>query len=294
MEMQQVRYFLALSRTLNFTRAAEECNVSQPSLTRAIRMLEEELGGELLRRERTQSHLTELGQRMLPLLRQCYEGAQSAKSLATSIKKNEVAPLALAISETIGIDLLTGPLVQLRRAYPGLQLKVIRGDAEEIEALLKEGRVELAVAGPLGELWERLDAWTLFEEGFQLVLGTDHALAPRSEIELPDIAGETLFLHTACEMAGAAAERLGAHREARSVHEVRAAGDIGALVGANLGIAVLPTSLARAIRASARPLSGFELRRTLAVYAVAGRRRSAAAGSFLNLLRAMDWSTQPS
>ena len=52
MEMHQIRYFLGVSRTLNFTRAAEECNVSQPSLTRAIKLLEEELGGELFRRER--------------------------------------------------------------------------------------------------------------------------------------------------------------------------------------------------------------------------------------------------
>ena len=55
MEMHQVRYFLAVARTLNFTRAAEECNVAQPSLTRAIRQLEGELGGDLFRRERPQA-----------------------------------------------------------------------------------------------------------------------------------------------------------------------------------------------------------------------------------------------
>ena len=52
MEMHQVRYFLAVARTLNFSRAAEECNVTQPSLTRAIRQLEDELGGDLFCRER--------------------------------------------------------------------------------------------------------------------------------------------------------------------------------------------------------------------------------------------------
>jgi DNA-binding transcriptional LysR family regulator len=52
MEMHQVRYFLAVARTLNFTRAAEECKVAQPSLTRAVRQLEEELAGDLFRRER--------------------------------------------------------------------------------------------------------------------------------------------------------------------------------------------------------------------------------------------------
>ena len=72
MEMHQVRYFLAVTQQLNFTRAAESCNVAQPSLTRAIKQLESELGGELFRRERNLSHLTELGHRVLPILQQCY------------------------------------------------------------------------------------------------------------------------------------------------------------------------------------------------------------------------------
>jgi DNA-binding transcriptional LysR family regulator len=82
LEMNQIRYFLAVSETLNLTMAAERCHVAQPSLTRAIKSLESELGGELLRRERRLSHLTELGRRILPMLRQCYETALSAKMLA--------------------------------------------------------------------------------------------------------------------------------------------------------------------------------------------------------------------
>ena len=76
MEMHQVRYFLAVARLLNFTRAADDCNVTQPSLTRAIKQLEAELGGDLFRRERPAAQLTELGQRMHPLLKQCYEAAE--------------------------------------------------------------------------------------------------------------------------------------------------------------------------------------------------------------------------
>ena len=76
MEMHQVRYFLAVAKNLNFTRGAEECNVSQPSLTRAIKQLEGEFGGDLFRRERPQAQLTELGERMLPLLKQCYDSAR--------------------------------------------------------------------------------------------------------------------------------------------------------------------------------------------------------------------------
>jgi DNA-binding transcriptional LysR family regulator len=66
MEMHQVRYFLAPATELNFTKAAEKCNVSQPSLTLAIKQLEEELAGDLFRRERPQVQLADLGERMYP------------------------------------------------------------------------------------------------------------------------------------------------------------------------------------------------------------------------------------
>src|SRR6516225_8569832 len=82
MEMHQVRYFLAVADTLNFTRAAELCHVSQPALTRAIQQLEEELGGLLLRRERKLTHLTDFGRLLEPHLRQLAADAEAAKTTA--------------------------------------------------------------------------------------------------------------------------------------------------------------------------------------------------------------------
>ena len=148
MEMHQIRYFLAAARTFNFTRAAEECNVAQPSLTRAIQQLEEELGGDLFRRERKLSHLTDLGQRMLPLMQQCYDMAQGAKSLAGSIKRGEIASLRLALSHTVDISLLVPFLSELNRAFNGLELKFLRGSGAEVAEKLKQGDAELGIAGP--------------------------------------------------------------------------------------------------------------------------------------------------
>ena len=79
MKIRQVTYFLALCEEQSFTRAARRCGVAQPSLTRAIKQLEAELGGDLFRRERPAAQLTELGQRMHPLLKQCYEAATGAR-----------------------------------------------------------------------------------------------------------------------------------------------------------------------------------------------------------------------
>ncbi|MGC1347251.1 MAG: LysR family transcriptional regulator, partial [Methyloceanibacter sp.] len=162
MEMHQVRYFLAVARTLNFTRAAEECHVAQPSLTRAIRQLEGELGGDLFRRERPQSQLTELGQRMLPLLKQCYDSAVSARSLASAIKSGEVGSLRLALSQTIDPSLVMPHVVELGKLFKGLELKLYRGNSEEVLAYLKRGDAELGLGAGLGEEWERLDSWPLF------------------------------------------------------------------------------------------------------------------------------------
>src|SRR5208283_5212782 len=119
MEMHQVRYFLAVTRLLNFTRAAEECNVAQPSLTRAIKQLEEEFGQDLFRRERNLTHLTDFGCRMTPFLQQCY----------------------------VSVSLIVSHLAELSRAFDGLELKFLRGTRDEVAEHLKKGEVDIAIAG---------------------------------------------------------------------------------------------------------------------------------------------------
>src|SRR4029450_6087470 len=79
MQIYQVRYFLALARTLNFTRAAEQCNVTQPALTKAIQKLEQELGGTLIHRERHLTQLTELGKMILPTLEKILAAAEAVR-----------------------------------------------------------------------------------------------------------------------------------------------------------------------------------------------------------------------
>jgi DNA-binding transcriptional LysR family regulator len=145
--MHQIRYFLAAARTLNFTRAAEECVVAQPSLTRAIQTLEWELGGELFHRERGLTHLTELGVKMLPLVHQCYESAVAAKSLASALKSGAVTPLKLALSSSIAIAVLLPQLTELSRVFAGIELRFFRENATELADRLKKGGADLGVAG---------------------------------------------------------------------------------------------------------------------------------------------------
>ena len=291
MEMHQVRYFLAVARTLNFTRAAEQCNVSQPALTRAVRQLEEELSGKLLRREGKHSHLTDLGLRMVPLMQQCHESALAAKSLATSFKKGSAQALSIAVSHSIDGRLLAGPLAETQRAFPGLHLKLFRGDAGEISESLQKGRVDFAIAGPLGQAWERLDAWPLFEERFELVVNEKHPFASEKSIDARQLAKQQVLVSTRCESAEALARLLDEQGLAADEgHQIGSMHDLVALLDANFGIAFLPQSSIHRPDWRRVAVNGLEIGRAVSLYGVAGRQRSPAGDAFMKLTRARDWS----
>jgi len=287
MEMQQVRYFLAVSRTLNFTRAAEDCNVTQPALTRAIKQLEDELGGELIRREGRNSHLTDLGNRMRPLLQQCYDSAIAAKQVASKLKKGEVAALSLAVSRTFDLDLLTGPLAEVHRNFPGLQLKIRRTSGSQICELLKNGEIDLAIAGSLGEEWDRLDAWPMFTESFDIV-GTADPMGLTVEVfgqqRFLDLSGADAADCPRCELVAAGVQ-------VDDAHVLDSLRDLEALALAGLGTAVVPASTLRK-SGLGRARCPVDAERTVTVYAVAGRQRSQEAAALLNLLRATDWDAK--
>lgn len=290
MEMHQVRYFLSVARTLNFTAAAEECHVAQPSLSRAIIKLEQELGGDLFRRERGLTHMTDLGRLMLPLLTQCYDSANAAKSLASSYKQGSSAPLCLALSHTVNLQLLIQPLTELVKAFPGLELKFQRGRAGEVGDALKQGEAELGLACPLPDPWERLESWVLFTEDFELVLPKLHPLAMQNSLTLASIGKHRLLPRGYCEQAGDLSRILEAHGLAQDFNDTIASDhDLAALLAASVGISIMPPSAAGSEALRILPLADLELTRPVVLYAVAGRQRSPAATALLRLLRSTDW-----
>jgi DNA-binding transcriptional LysR family regulator len=289
--MHQVRYFLATVSELNFTKAAERCNVTQPSLTRAIKQLEDELGGDLFRRERPQAQLTELGQRMYPLLKQCYESALGARSLASAIKSGEVGTLRLGVSRTINLELLMPCLRELKRMFARLELKLLRGTAGEIVELLKKGEAELAVAANIEEGWDRLDRWPLFTERFELLVNAGHRLALQATVEVADLREERFLRSAHCERAEKLASLLRGHElDPSSGHELTSERDLIALLEADFGVAFAPHSMAYPATLKQAPVSGVELDRSIYLYGVAGRERTAVASAVLKMLRAADWS----
>jgi DNA-binding transcriptional LysR family regulator len=275
MEMHQVRYFLAVARTLNFTRAAEECHVAQPSLTRAIKLLEGELGGDLFRRERPRTMLTPLGERMFPLLKQCYDSAQSARALAAMINDGEIGALKLAVSSSIELGLILSHVNELRKSFSEIELKILRGTGPQIVEYLKAGDAELAVGTSIAEAWDRLDSWKLFDESFDMVFSRSHRLGSQETIGLDDLKAERFLLRSHCEKCNDLAALLrtkGLNADHR--HEVSSDQDLVALVEANIGIGFLPRTVKTPQSLMRATVEGLELGRDVCLYGVAGRQRT--------------------
>jgi DNA-binding transcriptional LysR family regulator len=290
MEMHQVRYFLAVARVLNFTRAADECNVTQPSLTRAIKQLEMELGGDLFRRERPAAQLTELGLRMHPLLKQCYEAATGARQLASSFKSGEVGALRIALTHSIDLSLLIPYLDQIKRQFNRLEFRFLRGDAREVGEFLKKGEAELGIAAEIGEDWDRLDTWPLFTESFQLVVNKRHPLAEREKIDFDDLRAEQLLARNYCEHAERVNSSLREHGlDVDRSHEISSERDLIELLEADIGVAVVPDTASIPPTLKRATVEGMDARRTVHLYGVAGRERTAVASAVMRMLRGADW-----
>src|SRR6185437_4924103 len=119
MELHQVRYFLALAGTLNFTRAAEQCNVTQPALTKGVQKLEQELGGPLVYRERQLTQLTDLGKEVLPILERTLASTEAARHRAREFQRREVAPLRIGLAPSISASLVLEPIAEIGKLLPG-------------------------------------------------------------------------------------------------------------------------------------------------------------------------------
>ena len=119
--------FPALARTLNFTRAAKQCNVTQPALTKAVQKLEQELGGALIHRERHLTQLTELGKMILPMLEKIFAATEAVRLQALGYQKKTIAPLKIGLVPSVSAALITELLLELARIIPDLQSRSARG-----------------------------------------------------------------------------------------------------------------------------------------------------------------------
>jgi DNA-binding transcriptional LysR family regulator len=198
MEMHQVRYFVALCETLKFTRAAERCNVAQPSLTRAIQLLEHELGGPLFNRERNQTHLSELGRLMEPHLREVLEQTRSARARASSFFSLRNARLKLGVARGVTMGPLDDTLRRFVAAYPDTEIAMHDDRPAALREALIRGDFEVVVLPQRAHELDELHHYPVGEDRLFAILPETHPLAALPTVPLAALAEETLVCGDGC------------------------------------------------------------------------------------------------
>ncbi len=292
MKLHELRYFLALSETLNFTRAAELCNVSQPALTRAIRNLEDTFGGgPLINRERGNTHLTELGRIMLPHFEEVASKLGEARDHARSYARLGRAVLGIGLLCTIGPARLVGLFADFARRHPEIEIHLEDGPLERIEDRLLEGAVDLALLARPEGFGERLHGVPLFRERFVVALAPGDSLARQCEIRMRDLDGRNYLGRRHCEYYEhlyEARQRLGGV-EFRRPYSSERDDWIQAMVLAGLGFTYLPEFAAAMPALVTRLLVEPAVSRSVELVTVRGRPHAPAVGAFLRAARAHPW-----
>jgi len=199
MEMNQVRYFLAVCEHRNFTHAASASNVSQPSLTTAIKKLEEELGGALFIRDRAGCRLTPLGKLIKPRLEKVHTETQEAKIEAIRHARLERVPISIGIGETIGHNTISKAVERFRTRLPQAEIELIVEPTDILFAGLRNGDFDIVVTAQnvSPELY-RIDP--LYREEYKVVVANEHPLTKLDAISLADLANTNMLDRPNCEM----------------------------------------------------------------------------------------------
>jgi LysR family transcriptional regulator, hydrogen peroxide-inducible genes activator len=290
-EMHQIRYFLAVCETLNFTRAAESCHVSQPSLTRAIKGLEDELGGPLFRRERNNTHLTGLGEMMRPHLSQVLVETDAAKERAKNFSRLEDVELKLGMMCTIGPRRFVPFLQAFRERHPKVRLVVKDGSNQELQNSLAQGELDIAVYGQPEEIDDRFHARRLYDERFVIGVGPGHPFDQQNVVSAQDLDGQHYINRLQCEFFDHA-RKLFRERGAKTVIVFRSDRDdwVQSMVMAGLGFTFIPEYAVTVPGLRVRPLIDPEITRTIQIVTVRGRPHAPAVGTFVREILAFPWA----
>lgn len=193
MELRHLRYFLAVAKAQNFSQAAEDLHVSQPTLSQQIKQLEEELGTPLFNRLGRYTQLTEAGKIFEKYAEDSLRAVKWGQKQIDELQKLQQGDLRIGVIHTFNTSLIPPIVASFYSKYPGIRISVEEGPTQTIEKNLCLGNLDMGVAfSP--SLTPEIVAEPLFEEEFVLVVRKDHPLANKKKLEFKKLQELPLIL----------------------------------------------------------------------------------------------------
>lgn len=253
-----IRQFLAVVNSGNFSRAAQQINVTQPTLSLGIAELERVIGERLFIRERRQIRLTNAGSAFLPKARIIEQGFQSAESLIGSIQPS-IQPLRLAVLTSLSTEFY----YRIAKSYAAPEpLELFEGTEGDIRRRFAQGKIDVAITILKPEDLPQ-NSLFLFEDQYCVFLPSGHPLAVKELIHSSDIASETMIARRSCELLQETSQFF-TQRGIRPLFSMKSHNDDRCIemVKAGIGITTAPKSLERQ-GVVAVPLADYNYRRKI-------------------------------
>ncbi len=183
MELQQLRYLVAVADSHSFTGAADLCHVTQPTLSHQIRKLEDEVGEPLLQRRKKGAFLTSLGERVYRHAHEILKNVDSVQQAASAFSHNVQGRLKIGVIPTIAPYFLPGLIRLAQKRHPGITFQVTEEPTEHLLSSVTSGAVDVAILSPPVP-GDQLQTQDILDDEFLLALPANHFLAKARRISL--------------------------------------------------------------------------------------------------------------
>jgi len=247
MELQQMRYVVAVAETSSFTRAAERCLVVQSALSHQIARLERELGARLFERTSRRVRLTPAGEAFLPAARQCLDAAERATAEVAAAVGEVRGRLSVGLIPTVTAVDIPNALREFRRRHPHVRISLRVGASDDLVEQVRQGTLDVAFLGlPTTARPQGVAAHELARGRLVAVVAPDHPLVGEPAVDLRRLSAEVFVDFPAGTAARAQSDQaFSAAGLVRDVaFEVTNADYIARLVGPGLAVAMLPSGYA--------------------------------------------------
>lgn len=193
MELRQLKYFVMVAKTLNFSEASRRLFITQGTLSQQIQQLEGEMGARLFDRTRHSVLLTEAGEELLPLAIRTIEDSEICHSRMRDLRGGLGGTLRIGTTQSFSA-LLTGTVKKFIREYPDVRLKILSETASDLIDMLRAKELDFALAFKPAMAYEDLESTPLFRNSLTAVMRKDHPLASHKFLTLEDLESHRILL----------------------------------------------------------------------------------------------------
>jgi DNA-binding transcriptional LysR family regulator len=289
MDIRQLTYFHEVAKHKSFTKASHVLHVSQPSLSKMVRSLEEELGIELLDRSSRQIELTEAGEIVYDQGQMILESMNHLSTHLYDLMNLKRGKIRVGIPPVIGFLFFPAIIRKFKSAYPDIEIELIEQGANKIEEMVGDGLLDLGIVVlPMNE--EKFGVIPFISEDLMLFVHASHPFGERDQVEMHELEAESFILFSEdFALHGRIIEECLNAGFAPSISYESSQWDfISGMIGENLGISILPQSIQNKVnqqQVKAIPITTPTIPWNLGIITKKGRYVSHAAKEFIHMLR---------